>query len=927
MNAPVEEPGNMLLPKINLPGVGNSPAPDHLLCEYSDNPLGLDERHPRLSWQLSDTRRGVRQIAHQILVASSPELLAEDRADRWNPGRVCSSQNVHIEYDGKKLHSRQRCCWKVRIWNERGRVSPWSKTAFWEMGLLKRTDWKAQWIAGSASGTTDKSEPCPHLRKPFALCGPVARARLYVTALGLYEFWINGRRVGADHFTPGWTDYHIRAQYQTYDVTTLLQDGGNALGAILGDGWYSGYLVWENHRNAYGDTLHLLAQLVVEYSDGQTETVSTDDSWKCATGALLASDIYHGETYDARREMPGWNAPGFDDRKWKRAKATGPKRIALNASASPRVRKVGEIQPTGVTEPQPGVFVFDLGQNMAGWARLQVAGPAGTTVTLRFAEVLNPDGTAYTANLRTARCTDQYTLKGGDAETYEPRFTFHGFRYVEVTGYPGTPGVAAITGIVLCSDTPPTGTFECSNPMLNQLQHNIQWGQKGNFLDVPTDCPQRDERLGWTGDAQVFIRTAAFNADVSGFFTKWLTDLTDAQTPLGTFPRVAPDVLRGKGIPGPYQEDGGAAWADAGVICPWMLYLCYGDKRILERHYAAMTRYVEFLAKVDHRARHGFGDWLNIEDNTPKDFISFAFAAHSTQLMARVAGVLGKKSDEKKFLLLLDRLKKRFRREFLSPTGRLVGDSQTALVLALQFDLVPPALRGRTATRLVERIREREDHLTTGFVGTPHLLFALEQSGHLDLAYKLLLNEDFPSWGYPIKHGATSMWERWDGWRHDTGLQDPHMNSFNHYAYGAVGEWLYRCVAGLDIDPAEPGYKHILIHPRPGGSLTHAQVGHDSLYGRIAVQWRSSKNEFTLEARIPANTRATLTLPCASSDVLTEGGQAPTAANGVTGIRRRADHAVCRLGSGHYHFECRRVAAGTQTEKDGIRKKRTSKLN
>ncbi len=892
----------------NPPGSGCLAMPTHLLCEYFDNPLGLDELHPRLSWQLNDPRRGARQIAHQILVASSPELLEGESADLWNPGRVCSNQSVHIEYEGIKLRARQRCYWKVRIWNEQGQISQWSETALWEMGLLKRSDWQAEWIASVASGSPAQSEPCPHLRKPFSLRGLVAQARLYVTALGLYEIWLNGRRVGSDHFTPGWTDYHIRTQYQTYDVTAMLQQGDNVLGAILGDGWHSGYLVWENNRNVYGDTPLLLAQLVVEYADGRTETVSTDDSWKCATGAILASDIYHGETYDARREMSGWNESGFDDHNWKSVIVPVQKRLQLNASASPRVRKVEDIQPVVITEPQPGVFVFDLGQNMTGWARLRVAGGSGTTVTLRFSEVLNPDGSVYTTNLRTARCTDQYTLKGGDAETYEPRFTFHGFRYVEVTGYPGTPGVDAITGVVLHSNTPPTGTFECSNPMLNQLQHNIQWGQKGNFLDVPTDCPQRDERLGWTGDAQVFIRTAAFNADVSGFFTKWLTDLTDAQTPLGTFPRVAPDVLRGKGILGPYQEDGGAAWADAGVICPWMLYLCYGDKRILERQYASMTRYVEFLQSVDHRARHGFGDWLNYEDHTPKDLISFAFSAHSTHLMARVAGVLGKQSDEKKFQLLLKQLKTRFQEEFLTTTGRLVGDSQTALVLALQFDLVPDSLRMQTATRLVERIRERNDHLTTGFVGTPHLLFALEQSGHLDLAYKLLLNEDFPSWGYPIKHGATSMWERWDGWRHDTGLQDPHMNSFNHYAYGAVGEWLYRCVAGLDIDPAEPGYKHILIHPRPGGSLTHAKASYASLYGRIAIQWRSNKDKFTLDAMIPANTWATLTLPCALSDVLTESGQMPTEANGVTDIRRRADHAICRLDSGLYHFECTRNA-------------------
>lgn len=873
-------------------------APIHLRCEYFENPIGLDEPHPRFCWQLNDSRRGARQTAYQLRVAASPNM----KPVLWDTGRVVSDQNVHVEYAGPPLQSRQRYYWQVRVWDQHHRPSRWSQPAFWEMGLLNATDWVAHWIESGVPFAPDRSQPCPHLRRAFMLTAPVSRARLHVTALGLYECWINGQRVGTDYFTPGWTDYRVRVQYQTYDVTSFLRPGENALGAVLGDGWYCGYLARRGQRNHYGDTPRLLAQLEIDYVDGHREIIVTDESWKSATGPILASDIYNGETYDARREWPGWSVPGFDDREWIPVRIAPAPAITLNASPAPRVRKTEERKPVALTEPKPGVFVFDLGQNMVGWARLQVTGPAGTTVTMRFAEVLNPDGTIYTANLRSAKCTDRYTLKGTGLEVYEPRFTYHGFRYVEVSGYPGRPTLDSITGIVVHSDIRPRGHFACSHPMLNQLQHNIWWSQRGNFFEVPTDCPQRDERLGWTGDAQVFCRTAAFNADVAGFFAKWLRDLADGQTPLGAFPRVAPDVLRGTNMNGQYGEDGGPAWADAGVICPWVIYLSYADRRVLERVYPPIQRYLGFLRQVNHRARHAFGDWLNIDDPTPKDLISVAFTALSFELGARIAEQLGHQADARQYRRQHQQLKRQFQREFLTPTGRLVGDSQTALVLALQFNLLPPRARRRAAQRLVERIRERHDHLSTGFVGTPYLLFALEQIGRLDLAYRLLLNDDFPSWGYPIKHGATTMWERWDGWRHDTGFHDPHMNSFNHYAYGAVGEWLYRRMAGLDIDPTQPGYQHILIHPRPGGGLRWAEARHDSLHGRITVRWRRTRKQFVLAVQIPPNTTATVTLPTAQPESVTESGHPLDEIDGLVKIRRRKTVTECQVGSGRYLF-------------------------
>ena len=515
-----------------------------------------------------------------------------------------------------------------------------------------------------------------------------------------------------------------------------------------------------------------------------------------------------------------------------------------------------ELKPIAVTEPRPGEFVFDLGQNMVGWVRLSVNGPAGTTVTMRFAEILNPDGTVYTTNLRSAKCTDQYTLKGEGTETWEPRFTFHGFRYVEMSGFPGTPSIDAITGVVINSDIQQTGSFACSNPMLNQLQHNIWWGQRGNFLEVPTDCPQRDERLGWTGDAQVFCRTACFNADVAGFFTKWLLDLRDAQAASGAFPATAPDLW--KEIPG---GDGGPAWADAAVICPWTIYLVYGDRRILETNYDAMHRYLDYLERTDYKTRHCFGDWLNHNDPTPKDLIAMAFHIYDTQLMAKIAAVLGHDRDVGKFCGVVERLTAAFNEEFVTPAVRLAGDSQTAYVLALHFDLLPVEKRARATEHLVRRIHDCTDHLSTGFVGTPYLLDVLTRNGQLELAYKLLLNEDFPSWGYPIKHGATTMWERWDGWRHDKGFQDPSMNSFNHYAYGAVGDWMYRHILGIDPVEAHPGYQHIKVHPQPGGGLTWARGEYKSIHGTIGSAWEIKGGQFKLQVTIPGNTRATVTLP------------------------------------------------------------------
>ena len=781
------------------------------------------------------------------------------------------------------------------------------------MGLLARSDWQAQWIGAPFYGGPRTSSPAPYLRKDRSLQKPVMSARLYATAIGLYEFYINGSRVGDSVLTPGWTDYCKHSQYQTYDVTELLRSGPNVFGAILGDGWGVGHIAWVG-RQRYADQPQLLAQIVLTYSDGSTEIIATDASWKVTSGPILESDLLMGESYDARRELKGWANPGYNDDSWRSVETFADSRTALVATNGPTVRRQEALQPEEIRVIPDFVnprWIFDMGQNMVGWIRLRVRGEKGTTITIRYAEALNPDGTLYTTNLRTARNTDHYTLKGDGEEVWEPHFTFHGFRYVELLGFPGTPDEETITGIVIHSEMPTTGTFDCSDPLINQLQHNIVWGQKGNFVDVPTDCPQRDERLGWTGDAQVFIRTAAFNQNVAGFFTKWTRDLEDAQFPDGAYPAVAPN-------PAAWSiGDGGPAWADAGVICPWTIYQCYDDVRLLEERYDSMRRFIEFLSQTsrdgvrcyaEYKGWHGFGDWLALdgsdgrEGGTSKEIIGTAFFAYSTRLMEKIAGVLGKEEDAHYYESLSEKARDAFIQRFVNDDGTIQGETQTSYILALYFDLLPQELRRPAAAELVRNIQARENHLSTGFVGTPYINWVLSEMGHLDVAYTLLKQTTWPSWLYSVTQGATTIWERWDGWTHDKGFQDPSMNSFNHYAYGAVGAWMYSALGGIDLDPDQPGYKHIIMHPQPGGGLTHASAELHSLYGLIKSAWSLENGNFEWRITIPANTTATIYLPANDSSQIIEGEQSAEHSEGVSFLRMENSSAVFGLQSGSYVF-------------------------
>jgi len=883
--------------------------PTALRCEYQVNPLGLGTPHPRLFWQIRDPRRGARQMAYQIRVASQPTLLDDGKPDLWDSGKIDSDQSTHIEYAGRALRSRQRCHWQVRIWDPRkpadGQPSAWPDPQSWEMGLLKKSDWRAKWIGLKPTGDLKDSQPSPYLRKAFS-SGDIAAARLYVTAKGLYEVQINGRRVSEDLFNPGWTDYNKRIQYRVYDVTDLLKSGDNVIGAILGDGWYAGHV----HRGVrcYGEYPQLLVQLEITAPDGTVQTILTDETWQAATGPILSSDMFMGEHYNARVEMPGWSAPQFDAAAWKPVDVVNPLGdAALVASPGPAVHRMDTVRPIAVTEPTPGVHIFDMGQNMVGWMRFTVTGPSGATVTLRHAEMLNPDGTLYTENLRTAKQTNTYTLKGGGPETHEPRFTFQGFRYVEVTGWPaGKPCLDDFTGIVLYSDMPTTGSFECSNAEVNQLQHNIHWGQRGNFLDVPTDCPQRDERMGWMGDAQVFVGTACFNMNVAGFFTKWLDDVLDAQLPDGAFSNYSPV--------GPGSGPGAAAWGDAGVICPWHIYLRYGDRRVLHRCYTAMAGWIDYCQKNSAsliRPDIGyFGDWLSINAPTPNELIATAYFAYSTHLMSHIAAALGKKRDHKKYAALFSRIKRAFNREFVTRAGRVCAETQTAYVLALAFDLLDSPARPAAINHFIHNIQGPcKGHLSTGFVGIRDLQPVLTRIRRLDVAYHLLHNKQFPSWLYPITHGATTIWERWDGWTHDKGFQTPSMNSFNHYAYGSVGEWLYEAVAGIAPHPDQPGYQHVVIHPHVDPSthttpITWAKAHYDSIHGRIETHWRIEAGRFTLDVTIPANCTATVYLPTDSPDAARESNSPLDSVDGLSNVRTDGAEVLCQLAAGQYTFTC-----------------------
>ena len=894
---------------IFIAAVSQDLAVKDLTCDHKTNPIGIDNPKPRLSWKIYGTGNSIMQTSYSVRVATDTKFSSQSMV--WESGKVVSDESILCSYGGKELISGQRYYWQVRIWDNKGRASKWSETAYWETGLLSDSDWKAKWI--EMEGDTLQYSPSPHFRKEFALGKNIRSARIYVTSHGFYELHLNGKKVGDQVLTPGWTSYGKRLQYQVYDVTSMLIKGNNAVGAVLGDGWYRGSLAWSRNWAIYGKTLGLFMQMKVTFTDGTETLITSDESWKAfKDGAIRMNDIYNGETYDATRKLTGWSMPGYDESKWSGVKTANYK-FNLIASEGPAVRKIEEIKPIKIFRTPKGSLVADMGQNMVGWIRLKVNGSRGTVITLRHAEVMDKDGEFYTTNLRAAKCQLTYTLAGTGEEIYEPRFTFMGFRYVEISGFPGELTTDNLTGVVIHSDMKVTGKYESSNNLLNQLQHNIKWGQKGNFVDVPTDCPQRDERLGWTGDAQAFCRTAAYNMNVAAFFSKWLKDVAADQRKGGEVPVVIPDVLNPQGSA---NAECSAGWGDVAVIAPWTMYLVYGDKDLLRTQYPSMLAWVDYIKKTagdDYIWNKGsvYGDWLfyhppvnnhtEPDGHTDHDFIATAFYAYSVQLLLQAAELFGQSEDVGILSAVHEKIKEVFNNEYVTKAGRVGTNSQTSYVLALMFDLLPEELRSKAAGFLVEDIKSRGNRLSTGFLGTPYLCHVLSDNGYTDVAYDLLLQEKYPSWLYPVKMGATTIWERWDGQKTDSTFQDPGMNSFNHYAYGAIGDWMYRVSAGIEI--GKPGYKHILIQPHPTKKLDYSKASFESAYGMIESGWERKESKIQVKVKIPANTTATISLPVKSASLVSEQGKNISENKNFSGIKVNNDILTFEAGSGEYTLE------------------------
>jgi alpha-L-rhamnosidase len=849
-------------------------APSELRCEYLANPLGVDTAKPRFSWMLEHSERGQSQTAYEVLVSTQPDVPA---GDIWASGKVDSVEFTQVVYGGKALSSGETYYWKVRYWDNDGRPSAFSRVASFDTGLFSRADWKGKWIKGKNQ-----------LRKEFALGKKVVRARAYICGLGYYELRLNGHKVGRNVLDPAWTTYDKRVLYVIYDVTGYLQWGPNAVAVMLGQGWYK----------ATGLLLHMN----IELEGGETVEVVSDASWKGMDGPIVADSVYNGETYDARLETPGWEMSGFEESGWTAATAyEGPKGV-LSAQMMPPIQVVDTLVPLKMTSPQAGVYVFDLGQNFSGWAQLRVRGSRGTAVKMRFAELIYDTGMINQENLRGARAEDVYILKGEGEEVYEPRFTYHGFRYVEVVGYPGVPAVNSIRGRVGHTAVEPAGSFACSKPILNSLQRIIVWGQKSNLHSIPTDCCQRDERMGWMGDAQGTAEEAIYNFDMAAFYTNFLRDIRDVQDEKGTITDTVPHIW------GSRPAD--PAWGTAYPLICWYMYQYYGDTRILADHYEGVKKYVEYLRS---RAENGlvkfsyYGDWVAV-DKTPGSIVSSFYYYYDVRVLADMAKVLGKDADVKTYADLAAAIKAAFHREYFDPkTRNYVNGTQTANTLALFLDLVPESERGAVWGNLFDNIVYRNNsHLTTGIIGTKYIMELLTTTGNSDLAYDIAAQTTFPSWGYMIENGATTLWELWNL------RQGPSMNSHNHPMFGSVGSWLYKALAGINLATGSVGFEKIRLAPQVVRDLRYAAGSVRTVRGTVSSSWSRDERSIRIEVVIPVGSEAEVVLPRFNLEniVIKEGDQVvwdgPGYHSGVQGIRSIEEAAagfLIKVGSGRYVFE------------------------
>ena len=890
--------------------------PIDLRCEYRRNPQGIDALAPRLSWRMEvddAAAKSVSQSAYRILVASSGEALAKSEGDLWDSGRVASSDSIQILYKGKPLSSRMPAFWKVQIWDNKEQSSTWSEPASWSMGLLEPGDWKAQWMGlDRAGGDADLAAapekrvlPARMLRKEFSAGDSIKRATVYFSGLGLSELYVNGAKVSSektanDVLSPGLTDYSKRVLYVAYDVTDRVEAGKNAVGLLLGNGRY-----WAPRTKDPFPTRNFgypksRLQLEIEYADGKRDLVSSDATWKLTTdGPIRANNEYDGEVYDATAEQQGWSQPGFDDSRWHPVQIVDAPQGRMSAQMAEPLRVTETLKPVKVTQLRPGVFIYDMGQNMVGWCRIQVHGPRGTQIVLRHAETLKPDGSLYVANLRSAKATDSYTLKGGGREDWQPRFTYHGFRYVEMTGFPGTPDLSAIEGQVVHDDMERTEDFTSSNDMLNRIHHNMFWGIRGNYRSIPTDCPQRDERQGWLGDRSVVSLSETYFYNVAAFYSKWTDDIADSQTDVGGVPDVSPNYWK------MYNND--VTWPSTFIQVPAMLYDQYADLRAIRAHYDAMKLWVAHtrtFMKDGLLPKDTYGDWcvppedpklIHSKDparQTDGTLLATAYFFLINSRMAHFAQLLGREPEAAQFTRIAEELKAAFNRTYFHPeSGWYANNTQTANILPLAFGMTPASDTGRVVQALADNIRLKSDgHVGTGLVGSQWLMRTLTENGLGGVALEIATQPTYPGWGYMVSKGATTIWELWNG---DTA--DPAMNSGNHVMQmGDLGVWMYEDLAGIRSDPEQPGFKHILLHPHPVDGLSFVRASHRSLYGKIGSEWHRDGNRLTLAVTISPNTTATVWVPGTPSGSPPPDGKL---------LRKEADFSVYEIGSGSYHFE------------------------
>lgn len=888
-----------------------------LKVEHQRNPIGIDVSQPAFSWRMEGEEIGLTQSKCQILVATTSGLLEAGKADLWDSGEIASSATT-IRYAGKPLPSSTWIHWKVRT-SSGENSSTWSEPQRFLTALIGKQP--TQSFISFKDDTPFHRErnklhlpPARYYRTTFQPNKKIVSAIAHATALGIYELQINGKRVGDASFTPGWTDYRKRLYYNTYDITNYFTEKHNVIGAIVADGWYAGYVGYgklvgygphKTGRNIYGKTPAVMIEVHVTYDDGSQEVIGTDRTWKTTTGPEIEADFLMGESYDARKEMPGWSSASFDASSWQPAilaqengsiiepysdafiknekREFGFVRPALmQAYPAQPVRITEELSAKTVKENKAGTWVFDLGQNFAGNVRLKVRAKPGQTYSLRYAEMLHPDGRIMTENLRQARSTDTYIAKGDpNGETWTPRFTFHGFRYVEITGFTEQPPLDSVTGLVIHSDTPLSSSFECNDAVVNQVFRNAVWTQRANWIELPTDCPQRDERLGWTGDAQIYAASAAIHADVAAFFRKWLRELNEAITPEGYYPSYAPYCFgHGGGIHG-------TAWSDAGIIVPYSLWKATGDSSYFTDHWKNMTNFMKVRHAFDPEIKGKafgapWGDWLNLDDPTPHPYVELAYFTKCAIMMEEMAKAMNKPEEAKLYQSWIAKARNSFRSQHLQADGTILPNSQSAYVLALDCQLLTdPGERKKAGSHLAALIQakasDKNTGMTTGFLGTKPLLPVLTHTGQLDLAVSMLQSRQYPSWGYEVKNGATTIWERWNSYTEEHGFggadgkMNAAMNSFSHYAFGAVTEWMMTDLAG--IAPLEPGYRVIRLHPhfpsknatKETATISWVKAHHDSPHGRISVSWKRQEDDsLSYEVSLPPNTTAQLTLPTSS---------------------------------------------------------------